>query len=350
MATINFVNGGDPVGLGSFALKRAVSSLIIVFGAVVLTFLLTHVVAPNPANIWAGPHASKAVVQAITKEYHLDQPLPAQLYYYVVDTLSFNFGVSPFFKQQVSTLIATYFPRTLQLVALAMVLTATIGIYSGAFAAAHQERAGDYAVRVLYLVSWSMPPYLVALLLQFALAYRLGLLPPSQLADPALSLPRPITGFPTLDALIEGNQTFFYSSLRHLVLPAFTLAFISFGIITRIMRSSMLETIKAEYVRTAIMKGVGGRRAIYVHAFKNALIPVVTVVALTFSFMVAGSVVVEEVFSYQGMGYLITQALFNYDYPTLIGCTIVVTLSVVAINFVADIVYAAIDPRVRLGE
>lgn len=338
------------MGFSSFVLKRAISSLIIVFGAVVLTFLLTHVLAPNPASIWAGPHASKAVVQAVIREYHLNQPPLTQLYYYVLDTFSFNFGVSPYFKQPVSTLIATYFPRTLELVAVAIVLTVIIGVYSGAFAAANQERAGDYAMRTLYLVSWSMPPYLAALLLQFGLAYQFKLLPPNQLADPALSLPKPITGLPTLDALLEGNYTFFYSSLKHLVLPALTLAFISFGIVTRIMRSSMLEAMNAEYVRTAIMKGVGRRRAIYVHAFKNALIPVVTVIALTFSFMVAGSVVVEEVFSYQGMGYLITQALFNYDYPTLIGCTIVVTVSVVATNFVADILYAAIDPRVRLGE
>jgi peptide/nickel transport system permease protein len=338
------------LGFVYFAVKRAVSSVLIVVGAVVLTFLLTHVVAPNPANIWAGPHASKAVVQAIVYEYHLNQPLPVQLYYYLVDAFTFNFGVSPFFKEPVSSLIATYFPRTLELVFVAMVLTVIIGVYTGAFAAAHQDRAGDYTVRALYLISWSMPPYLVALLLQFALAYHLKLLPPNQLANPALSVPKPITGFPTVDALLEGNYAFFYSSLRHLVLPAFTLAFISFGIITRIMRSSMLEAMRADYVRTAIMKGAGRRRALYVHAFKNSLIPVVTVIALTFSYLVAGSVVVEEVFSYEGMGYLITQSLFNYDYPTLVGATIVVTLSVVIINFAADLVYAAIDPRVRLGE
>ncbi|MEM0120804.1 MAG: ABC transporter permease [Thermoprotei archaeon] len=337
------------MGFASYAIRRAVSSVIIVVGAVVLTFILTHVVAPNPASVWAGPHASKAAVEAIKYEYHLDQPVVVQLYYYLIDAFSFNFGVSPFFKEPVSTLIATYFPRTLELVIVAMILTVLIGVYTGAFAAVHQERAGDYVVRALYLVSWSMPPYLVALLLQFGLAYHLKLLPPSQLANPALNVPKTVTGFPTLDALIDGDYAFFYSSLRHLVLPAFTLAFISFGIITRIMRSSMLEAMGAEYVRTAIMKGVGRRRAMYVHAFKNSLIPVITVIALTFSYLIAGSVVVEEVFSYEGMGYLITQALFNYDYPTLIGCTIVVTISVIIINFVSDLVYGAIDPRIRLG-
>lgn len=338
------------MGFVSYAIRRAVSSIIIIIGAVVLTFILTHVVAPQPASIWAGPHASKAVVEAITIEYHLNQPVLVQLYYYLIDTFSFNFGVSPFFKQPVSALIATYFPRTIELVVVAMILTVLIGVYTGAFAAAHQERAGDYSVRALYVISWSMPPYLVALLLQFALAYHLKLLPPSQLANPALSLPKPATGLPTLDALIDGDYAFFYSSLRHLVLPAFTLAFISFGIVTRIMRSSMLEAMNAEYVRTAIMKGVGKRRAIYVHAFKNSLIPVVTVIALTFSYLIAGSVVVEEVFSYEGMGYLITQALFNYDYPTLVGATIVITLSVILINLASDLVYGAIDPRIRLGE
>jgi peptide/nickel transport system permease protein len=336
------------MGFVSFLIKRSIYSFVLVIGVVILTFLLTHIIASNPANVWAGPHASKIQVQAVVNEYHLNQPVATQLYYYLVDVFTFNLGNSPFFHQPVSVLIETYFPRTLELTFVAMGITIVLGIFSGAFAAAHQERAGDHAVRAAYLLSWSMPPFLVALLLQFFLAYNNHIFPPSQLADPALTLPHQITGLISIDALIDGDFTFFYSSVLHLILPAIALALISFGLITRIMRSSMLENLRSDFVRTAIMKGVGERRATYVHALKNSLIPVITVISLTFAYLIAGSIVIEEIFSYEGMGYLITQSLYNYDYPTLIGSVIVITISVIIINLIADLLYAAVDPRVRI--
>jgi peptide/nickel transport system permease protein len=337
------------MGFVTFLIKRTLYSVVLVIGVVILTFLLTHIVAPNPANVWAGPHASKTEVADVIREYHLNQPVGTQLYFYLISVFTFNLGTSPFFHQPVSVLIETYFPRTLELTFVAMGLTIILGIFSGAFAASHQEHAGDHGVRAAYLISWSMPPFLVALLLQFFLAYNGHIFPPSQLADPALSLPKPVTGLISLDALIDGDYTFFYSSVLHLILPALSLALISFGLITRIMRSSMLENLRTDYYRTAIMKGVGQRRATYVHALRNSLIPVITVISLTFAYLIAGAIVIEEIFSYEGMGYLITQALYNYDYPTLIGSVIVITISVIIINLIADILYAAIDPRVRIG-
>ncbi len=332
-----------------YAVRRAVYSVLLVIGAVILVFLLTHLVAPNPAALWAGPRAPPSVVQAVVAEYHLDAPVHIQLYYYLQEIFTFNFGISPFFKQPVANLVLTYFPRTLELCFFAMVITVLLGVLTGAYGAAHQDRKGDYAVRGIYLVSWSMPPFLVALLLQLVFAYQWNLLPSSLLADPTLTTPKAVTGLPLIDSLIAGDYVFFSSALVHLILPAVALALISFGLITRITRSSMLESLRADYVRTAIMKGIGTRRAVYVHALKNSLLPVITVIALTFSYVIAGAVVVEEIFSYEGMGYLITQSVYNYDYPTLIGSTIVVVVAVVVINFAADLLYAVVDPRVRLG-
>jgi peptide/nickel transport system permease protein len=338
------------LGLAGFAIRRAVYSVLLVIGAAVLVFLLTHVAAPNPAALWAGPRAPPSVIQAVVVEYHLNQPLYVQLLYYLEGIFTFNFGISPFFKQPVSSLISLYFPRTLELTFFAMALTVVIGVVSGAFGAAHQDRKGDYTVRGIYLVSWSMPPFLVALLLQFFFAYQWSLLPSSLLADPTMTPPKVITGFPLVDSLIAGDFPFFYSTLAHLLLPAVALALISFGLITRITRSAMLQSLQSDYVRTATMKGVGTRRAVYVHALKNSLLPVITVVALTFAYVIAGAVVVEEIFGYEGMGYLITEAIYNYDYPTLIGSTIVIVVAVVIINFAADVLYAVIDPRIRLGD
>jgi peptide/nickel transport system permease protein len=338
------------LGLVGFAIRRAIYSVLLVMGAVVLVFLLTRVAAPNPASLWAGPRAPPSVIRAVVLEYHLDQPLYIQLLYYLQEVFTFNFGISPFFKQPIASLVSLYFPRTLELSFFAMVLTVIIGVVSGAFGAAHQDKKGDYAVRGIYLVSWSMPPFLVALLLQFVFAYQWSLLPSSLLADPTMLPPKVVTGFPLIDSVIAGDFAFFTSALTHLVLPALALALISFGLITRITRSSMLESLQSDYVRTAMMKGVGTRRSVYVHALKNSLLPVITVIALTFSYVIAGAVVVEEIFGYEGMGYLITQAVYNYDYPTLIGSTIVIVVAVVIINFAADILYAVVDPRIRLGD
>lgn len=338
------------MGLAGFVIRRAVYSVLLVIGAAVLVFLLTHVAAPNPAALWAGPRAPPSVIQAVVVEYHLNQPLYVQLLYYLEDIFTFNFGISPFFKQPVASLVSLYFPRTLELTFFAMALTVVMGVVSGAFGAAHQDKKGDYTVRGIYLVSWSMPPFLVALLLQFLFAYQWGLLPSSLLADPTMTPPKVITGFPLIDSLIAGNLPFFYSTLAHLLLPAVALALISFGLITRITRSAMLQSLQSDYVRTATMKGVGTRRAVYVHALKNSLLPVITIIALTFAYVIAGAVVVEEIFGYEGMGYLITEAVYNYDYPTLIGSTIVIVVAVVIINFAADVLYAVIDPRIRLGD
>jgi peptide/nickel transport system permease protein len=338
------------LGLLGYVIRRAVYSVLLVFGAVILVFFLTRVAAPNPAALWAGPRAPPSVVQAVVKQYHLDQPVYVQLIYYLEEIFTFNFGISPFFKQPIANLVSLYFPRTLELAFFAMVLTVVIGVFTGAYGAAHKDRKGDYGARGIYLVTWSMPPFLVALLLQFVFAYQWSLLPSSLLADPALSPPKAVTGFPLIDSLVAGNYTFFSSALTHLVLPALALAVISFGLITRITRSSMLESLRSEFVRTAIMKGVGTRRAVYVHALKNSLLPVITVIALTFAYVVAGAVVVEEIFGYEGMGYLITQSVYNFDYPTLVGSTIVIVLAVVVINFAADVLYAFVDPRIRLGE
>ncbi|MGC8543073.1 MAG: ABC transporter permease [Vulcanisaeta sp.] len=337
------------MSIWTYIINRAIRAFFLILGIIVLTFLLSHVLAPNPAYVWAGPHAAPSVVQAIIKEYHLNQPLYVQLYYYLISSLTFNFGISPFFKQPVSELIATYLPRTLQLIFVAMILTGLIGIFSGAFAAEHKDEWGDYTVKALYLISWCMPPFLAALLLQLFIAYKWGFLPPNLMADPTLPSPKPITGFPIIDAIIESNWPYFISSLRHLILPAFALALISFGIITRITRSSMLLSLNADYIRSAIMRGVEKRRVIYTHALKNSMIPVITLLALVFSWMISGSVIIETIFSYQGLGWLLTTALYNYDYPTVIGCSIVIGIAVVLANFVADVLYAVIDPRIKLG-
>ncbi len=163
------------MSIWTYIANRAIRAFLLILGIIVLTFLLSHILAPNPAYVWAGPHAAPSVIQAIIQEYHLNQPVYVQLYYYLISSLTFNFGISPYFKQPVSELIAIYLPRTLQLIFVAMILTGLIGVFSGAFAAEHKDEwGGDYTVKALYLISWCMPPFLAALLLQLFIAYEWG--------------------------------------------------------------------------------------------------------------------------------------------------------------------------------
>jgi len=224
-----------------------------------------------------------------------------------------------------------------------------IGLFTGAIAAGNRNKSADYVVKSIYLGTWAAPPFLVAFLLQLLFAYHFNLLPNTGLVDPAL-LPGPssVTGFPLIDALIAGNLTYFWSLVQHLILPALTVAIIGFGVVTRLSRASMIDALDKDYVKLAFMKGLSKRKVIYGTAFRNAIIPIITLVALIFGLSAAGAVIVEDVFNYHGMGWWTVQAITNLDYVAILGFTIVIGIFVIIANFVADMLYAVADPRVRL--
>lgn len=336
------------MGLASFLIRRAINMVITVIGVIFIMFIITHVITPNPAVAWAGPHPIPSIVEAITKEYHLNDPPYVQFYYFLIAVFKGNWGEDPMYHQPIIQLIDIYFPRTLELTIAAMVVIIILGVLTGAIAAVRRNTPTDYTIRAFYLITWSMPPFLVAMLLQLAIAYGLRLLPATGLANPLLPPPKPITGMPTIDALIDGDWPYFWSSLRHLILPATALALVAFGIISRLIRNSMIDIASKPFIRTAIMKGLKERDVVFKHMLRNALIPAITVLALTFASLLAGAVVIEDVFSWTGMGWLLTQALYQEDYPLVMAGTFIVAIGVVISNLVADILYAVVDPRIKL--
>jgi peptide/nickel transport system permease protein len=335
-----------------FVARRAVNVVVTIILMIALIFVIVHLVAPTPedlAHLYTGRGCiSQSFCLQLAHRYGLDQPLYIQFYNYVVGVFQGNLGTDTIYGLPELQVIQQFLPITLEMVVIGSILGVVLGVFTGAIAASNRNTKTDYGIKGLYLITWAAPPFLAAIVLQLVLAYYLNLLPTANIADLSLIAPPAVTGLPMIDAILASNWTYLYSYLQHLVLPAITIGLISFGSITRITRASMVDAMDKDYVKLAYMKGLTKRKVVYGTAFRNAIIPIVTLLALTFGFAIGGAVVVEYIFNYHGIGYFTIQASYAFDYPAVLGITIIVGLSVIIANFVADVLYGVMDPRVRL--
>ena len=321
-----------------------------VIGVITITFIISHIVVPNPARAWAGDRADKATVAAITARFHLDEPLYTQYYYYMSALLHGDWGVSPSSGQPVLESLLNYVPATVELTISALLIIVLIGIPLGVVAATNRNRLGDHFARLVSLTGVASPSFLVGLTIQLVFFYYLGIFPESGgRISPFVTPPSTITGLLVLDSLISGNLQALLNSLEHLIMPAFALAFLNLGITSRLVRNSMLEALASDYVRTAKAKGLKKRIVVYKHALKNALIQPVTALSVNVAYLLGGAVVIESIFSWPGVGRYAAQAALSFSLPDVMGVTLVFTIGVVTANFVADILASLLDPRIRLG-
>jgi len=320
-----------------------------VVGVTFITFFISRVAVPNPARAWAGLKASPETVEAYAIRYHLKEPLYIQYFYYISDLLRGDWGISPVNGQPVLEEIMKYFPATIELSIVSIILAIVIGIPLGAIAAAKQDKIEDHLIRLFALGTYSVPPFLMALVLQLVVFYHLKLLPSGGRLSPLIDPPQHITGLYILDSLLTMNWPALVSSIEHIILPALTLALMVFGVLTRLVRSSMLEILRLDYIRTARSKGLDERTVIFKHALRNALMSAVTITALIFAWMLSGAVVVEYIFNWPGIGRYAVQSILSLDLPSTMGVTILYALTVTILNLIADITYAFLDPRVKLG-
>jgi peptide/nickel transport system permease protein len=336
-----------------FIIRRTINAVITLLLLIFIIFVLIHSILRTPlafARIYEpNPHATLEQLQTVIYRYHLNAPIYVQFFNYVVGVFHGSFGIDTFYQIPELSVIHEYLPITLELVIIGQIIGVVIGLFTGAIAAGNRNKGADYVVKALYLGTWAAPPFLVGFVLQLFFAYDLKLLPHGGEVDPTL-LPGPkaVTGFPLIDSLLAGNYVFFWSVVQHLILPALTIAIIGFGVVTRLSRASMIDAMDRDYVKLAYMKGLTKRKVIYGTALRNAIIPIVTLVALIFGLSAGGAVIVEDIFSYHGMGWWTVQAITNLDYVAILGFTIVIGVFVIVANFIADILYAVADPRVRL--
>jgi len=337
-----------------FVIRRFINAVITLLILLLLMFILVHAIYTTPlalARLYAGPHATMAQLETIVKEYHLDAPLYVQFINYLVDVFTGNLGYDPVYKEPEAYIIMQYLPITLTFMIPAVILTVLIGTLLGAVAAANRNKWIDYLIRAFYVFTWSSPPYLIALLVLWVFAYLLGPythLPASGYVNPLLPKPKTITGWPLIDAIIEHNWAYVDSYLVHMILPVLSVFLYSFGVYTRMARNVTLDVLESDYVRLAYIKGLSRRVVVYRVGLRNALIPLVTLMVLTFALSWTGAYVTEVVFSYHVMGYITTVAITSVDPLMVYDITLFVGISVIIANFIADILYGILDPRVRI--
>jgi peptide/nickel transport system permease protein len=285
---------------------------------------------------------------AYAEKYHLKDPLYLQFGYYVVGLLQGNLGYSVLKGEPVVDAITQTLPYTLQIAFFAIIITLMIGIPLGVLAGRYHHKMADYGIRAFYLAGISSPAFLLALFLLMILSYMFRLLPSGGALSPNISLPRPLTHFIMIDSVVEGDWRTLGDALIHVLMPSMALALGIFGYVTRVLRASILEVMRTNYIRTARAKGVDENRVFFKHALRNAMIPVVTLTSLIVTWLIKGTLFVETIFTYPGVGQYAVQALSSLDYPSILGITLIFAALIVVSNLVADILYAVVDPEIRL--
>ena len=317
-------------------------------GVTFLSFLISVVFVPNVAAAWAGPRSTAATRAILAARFHLNQPVYVQYYYYMANILTGHWGTVPSSGRPVLSDVEFFFPATVELAIASLVITIIIGIPLGMLAARYQNRNADHSIRFLYLTGYSSPPFLVALVAIFVLGYTLKIFPTAGELSTSLAPPARITGMYIVDSLLEGNWPVFENAVWHIILPATTLSLTYFGVVTRVTRASMLEIFQKDFIRAAYAKGLTSRTVMFKHALRNSLIPTTTVLGFLLGGLLGGTVVIETIFSWPGIGYYTVQAIVNYDFPAVVGTTLIFALAVVFANLAADILYAVLDPRIKV--
>ena len=333
----------------TFVLRRLGLAIFVLLGVTVITFTLSHLVSSDPLVAWLGRASGNAQLAAIyIQKYHLNDPLYVQFGYYLDGLLHGDLGFSVFKGEPVSEAMLQTLPFTLQIAFFAILFTLGIGIPLGVLSARYHHTVVDYGITGFYLAGIASPYFLLALFLLIVFTFMLHILPSGGALSPGIPAPYPITNFQLLDSLIEGRWSTFVDGLLHLIMPSLALALGIFGFITRVLRASILDVMHANYIRTARAKGVDENTLFFKHALRNASISVVTLASIVVTWLVTGTLFVETIFAYPGIGQYAVQALSNLDYPSLLAITLVFAVIIVLSNLAADVLYAVVDPEIRL--
>lgn len=327
-------------------IRRVIAIIPIVLGMTILTFTLSHVVPTDPARLLAGPRASAEIVEKIRHDNGLDRPLLQQYVDYISGIVRFDFGMSFSSFRPVARDLADYFPATAELSIFALLFAIIVGVGIGIISAVWQNSWADQISRFLAINGISMPVFWLGLLAQLLLYQKLGWLPFGGRVSNEAVLPPTITGFLTIDCLLAGNLKTYWDALQHLVLPAFVLGLEPLAILARISRTALIEVMREPYIVTARAKGVVEKWVIFKHALRNALLPIVTMMGLLVGYLLGGSVMVETVFTWPGIGRYAARAISSADYNAVMGVTLIISLIYLLSNLLVDLIYTRLDPRI----
>ena len=330
-----------------FFLRRIGLIIPTFLGITLLVFSLIHMIPGDAVEAMSGERGLEPARYArLLHEFGLDRPLYVQYFDYLGNVLRGNLGNSISTHEPVLKEFLTLFPATLELAICAILVALVIGLPAGMLAAIKRNTFLDYSVMGISLTGYSMPIFWWALLLILLFSVTLGWTPVSGRLDILFDLP-PVTGFMLIDSLLSGQEGAFKSAVSHLILPSIALGTIPLAVIARMTRSSMLEVLREDYVRTARAKGLSRLRVVGIHAFRNALIPVVTVIGLQVGTLLAGAILTETIFSWPGIGKWLVEAIHRRDYPVVQGGILLSATIIILVNLIVDVLYGVINPRIR---
>ena len=331
----------------TFLLTRLGLVLPTFLGITLLVFALIHLIPGDPVEALSGERGmTEERYTRLIHEFGLDRPLPVQYADYVWKALHGDLGASTITHEPVFAEFTARFPATIELSICAMALALVIGIPAGILAATKRNTVWDYSVMGASLTGFSMPIFWWGLLLILTFSVWLGWTPVSGRIAIQFDV-APVTGFMLIDALLAPDKGAFKSALSHLVLPAIALGTIPLAVIARMTRSSMLEVLREDYVRTARAKGASAFRVVGIHALRNALIPVVTTIGLQVGTLLAGAILTETIFSWPGIGKWLVEAIHRRDYPAVQGGILMSASVIIGVNLIVDLLYGLINPRIR---
>jgi peptide/nickel transport system permease protein len=334
-----------------FVARRLAALVALSIGITFIAFMLTQLVPGDPirANLGQIAQSDPEVVAAFREHYGLDKPLPVQYLRYLQHLAHGDLGESQQTHEGVRHDLAQFVPATAELAFTAMLIAVVVGVGLGVLAAVKRNRPTDHALRVVSLGGISVPTFWLALLSLYVFFFRLNWVPGGGRLDPGVLEPPHVTGLYTVDALVAGQWATCWDAVRHLILPALVLALFNVGLLTRYTRSAVLEVIDQEYVQGARAKGLPERVVVLRHVLRAAMTSLVTVIGLAFANVMTGSVLVENIFAWPGIGQYAYHSATSLDLPAIMGVSLFVAIVYIAINFIVDLLYGVIDPRIRIA-
>ena len=333
----------------SYTIRRLLSVIPVLIGMTIIVFAIVRAIPGDPAQVILGQRATADAIASLTKELGLDRPWYIQYFDYLKQLFSGDLGTSLRTKTPIMEEVWPYIAATLELTFVAMLLAIFIGVNAGIISAWFSNSWFDYLAMVLALIGVSMPIFWLGLMEQWAFSIQLGWLPTSgreNIRDPIDS----ITNLYLIDTLIQGNFGQFITAVKHLILPSIALATIPMAIIARMTRSTMLEVMKSDFIRTARAKGVSMFWVVYKHSLKNAFIPVLTVIGLQTGLLLGGAILTETIFAWPGIGRYLYDAINYRDYPVIQSGILLIATAFVFINLIVDLLYALVDPRIKYSK
>ncbi len=334
-----------------YVVYRFVLAIFVIIGVVTVVFFVSRIIPSDPAALWVGAHPTPEAIEKAREQLHLNDPLIKQYAYYLWSLLHGDLGLSIRTHNPVAHDLKSAFTATFELILVAEFIALLIGIPLGVYSAVKKDSWLDNLSRLFAISGVSLPAFWFGIVLQLIFFKHLQLLPLAGRVDTVVLLQHPlkvITGFYLIDSLITGNIPVFIDALKHIILPAITLAMYPIGLITRQVRSMMIEVLQENYIRTAWAYGIPPKKIYFKYAIKNAIAPALITVGLSFAYTLVGAFLVELIFNWPGLGRYAAYSILSMDYPAVLGVTIVAATAYVFINLIVDIIQVYLDPRIKL--